>query len=162
MKPTIYYVLVAGLLAFGLLTDRPLLQRRARHGLSGPRRAPAGASSPATGRSSSPSWRSLNEAVWRNSSTDFWIGFKLWGAIPLTFLFAARQYADAAEAWPDEGRRGCPPNRGRSNERPDPLHPRPAQGIWHRRPGAEVGRPRHPRAARFSRCSAPTAPARRR
>ena len=31
----------------------------------------------------------LNEAVWRNSSTDFWVGFKLWGAIPLTFLFAA-------------------------------------------------------------------------
>jgi intracellular septation protein len=29
----------------------------------------------------------LNEAVWRNSSTDFWVGFKLWGAIPLTFLF---------------------------------------------------------------------------
>jgi intracellular septation protein len=24
----------------------------------------------------------VNEAVWRNSSTDFWIGFKLWGAIP--------------------------------------------------------------------------------
>ena len=31
----------------------------------------------------------LNEAVWRNSTTDFWIGFKLWGALPLTFLFAA-------------------------------------------------------------------------
>ena len=31
----------------------------------------------------------LNEAVWRNSTTDFWVGFKLWGAIPLTFLFAA-------------------------------------------------------------------------
>ena len=31
----------------------------------------------------------LNEAVWRNSSTDFWVGFKLWGALPLTFLFAA-------------------------------------------------------------------------
>jgi intracellular septation protein len=30
----------------------------------------------------------LNEAVWRNSTTDFWVGFKLWGAIPLTFLFA--------------------------------------------------------------------------
>src|SRR4051795_11349955 len=27
MKPTIYYVLVSGLLTFGLLTDRPLLQR---------------------------------------------------------------------------------------------------------------------------------------
>jgi intracellular septation protein len=31
----------------------------------------------------------LNETVWRNSTTDFWVGFKLWGAIPLTFLFAA-------------------------------------------------------------------------
>ena len=31
----------------------------------------------------------LNEAVWRTTSTDFWVGFKLWGAIPLTFLFAA-------------------------------------------------------------------------
>jgi intracellular septation protein len=27
MKPTVYYALVAGLLAFGLATDRPLLQR---------------------------------------------------------------------------------------------------------------------------------------
>ena len=31
----------------------------------------------------------VNELVWRNSSTDFWVGFKLWGAIPLTVLFAA-------------------------------------------------------------------------
>jgi intracellular septation protein len=31
----------------------------------------------------------VNEAVWRNSTTDFWIGFKLWGAIPATLLFAA-------------------------------------------------------------------------
>ena len=31
----------------------------------------------------------LNESVWRNSSTSFWIGFKIWGALPLTFLFAA-------------------------------------------------------------------------
>jgi intracellular septation protein len=31
----------------------------------------------------------LNEAVWRNTTTDFWVGSKLWGAIPLTFLFAA-------------------------------------------------------------------------
>jgi hypothetical protein len=30
----------------------------------------------------------LNELVWRNSSTDFWIGFKLWGFLPATFLFA--------------------------------------------------------------------------
>ena len=30
----------------------------------------------------------VNEAVWRNSTTDFWIAFKLWGAIPATLLFA--------------------------------------------------------------------------
>jgi intracellular septation protein len=26
--------------------------------------------------------------VWRSTSWDFWVGFKLWGAIPLTLLFA--------------------------------------------------------------------------
>jgi intracellular septation protein len=26
--------------------------------------------------------------VWRNTSTSFWIGFKLWGFLPATFLFA--------------------------------------------------------------------------
>jgi intracellular septation protein len=30
----------------------------------------------------------INEAVWRNSTTDFWIAFKLWGAVPATLLFA--------------------------------------------------------------------------
>ena len=88
MKPTIYYVLVSGLLWFGLATDRPLLQRV------------LGSSYPGL---DSDGWRKLtrnwaiffaimavlNEAVWRNSSTSFWVGFKLWGAIPLTFLFAA-------------------------------------------------------------------------
>lgn len=33
----------------------------------------------------------LNEVVWRTQSTDFWIRFKLFGFIPLTFLFAALQ-----------------------------------------------------------------------
>jgi intracellular septation protein len=33
----------------------------------------------------------LNEAVWRNASTAFWVGFKLWGVIPLIFLFALAQ-----------------------------------------------------------------------
>jgi intracellular septation protein len=88
MKPTIYYVLVAGLLTFGLLTDRPLLQRV------------LGSTYPgldATGWTKlTRNWALffafmavLNEAVWRNSSTHFWIGFKIWGALPLTFLFAA-------------------------------------------------------------------------
>ena len=88
MKPTIYYALVAGLLGFGLATDRPLLQRV------------LGSTYPGQDEDG---WKKLtrnwavffagmallNEAVWRNSSTSFWIGFKIWGAIPLTFLFAA-------------------------------------------------------------------------
>jgi intracellular septation protein len=31
----------------------------------------------------------LNEAVWRTTTTDFWVAFKLWFFIPATFLFAA-------------------------------------------------------------------------
>jgi intracellular septation protein len=30
----------------------------------------------------------LNEVVWRNFSTDFWVGFKLWGIMPLTVAFS--------------------------------------------------------------------------
>jgi intracellular septation protein len=33
----------------------------------------------------------LNEAIWRNSSTDTWVMFKVWGIIPLIFLFAMAQ-----------------------------------------------------------------------
>src|SRR5436190_1953365 len=88
MKPTIYYALVAGLLAFGFATDRPLLQRV----LGG---AYPGLDSTGWAKLTR-NWAiffafmaCLNEAVWRNSTTQFWIGFKIWGAIPLTFLFAA-------------------------------------------------------------------------
>ena len=88
MKPTVYYVLVAGLLAFGLATKRPLLQ------------AVLGGTYPGLDETGwtklTRNWAIffacmavLNEAVWRNTSTNFWIGFKLWGALPLTFLFAA-------------------------------------------------------------------------
>lgn len=33
----------------------------------------------------------LNEAIWRNFSTDIWIDFKVFGLLPLTILFAAAQ-----------------------------------------------------------------------
>jgi intracellular septation protein len=33
----------------------------------------------------------LNEIVWRNMSTDFWVSFKFAGVLPLTFLFALAQ-----------------------------------------------------------------------
>ncbi len=33
----------------------------------------------------------LNEAVWRNFSTDFWVAFKVWGTMPLTLAFTISQ-----------------------------------------------------------------------
>lgn len=33
----------------------------------------------------------LNEAIWRNFSTDFWVNFKVFGIMPLTMLFAGSQ-----------------------------------------------------------------------
>jgi intracellular septation protein len=88
MKPTVYYLLVAGLLGFGLRTGRPFLKMV------------LGSAYPGLDERGwillTRNWAlffafmaAVNEAVWRNSSTDFWVGFKLWGAIPLTFLFAA-------------------------------------------------------------------------
>jgi intracellular septation protein len=87
IKPTIYYCVAAGLLTFGITTKRNLLQMvlgSAYPGLS------------------ERGWQLLtrnwifffiamaiaNEAVWRTTSTDFWVGFKLWGALPATFIFA--------------------------------------------------------------------------
>lgn len=87
MKPTFYYFLVAAVLGFGLYTGRPLLKRVL--GSSYPGLEEEG------WRKLTRNWAlfflfmaALNEAVWRNSTTDFWVAFKLWGAIPLTFLFA--------------------------------------------------------------------------
>jgi intracellular septation protein len=34
----------------------------------------------------------LNEIVWRSFSTDTWVSFKVFGVMPLTFVFAALQY----------------------------------------------------------------------
>ena len=87
MKPTFVYALLAGVLGFGLVTRKPLLElllQTAYPGLS------------------AEGWRRLtinwtiffvamallNELVWRNTSFDFWTAFKLWGAIPMTFIFA--------------------------------------------------------------------------
>ena len=33
----------------------------------------------------------VNEIVWRSSSTEFWISFKIWGIMPLTMAFAIAQ-----------------------------------------------------------------------
>lgn len=87
MKPTIVYGMIAAILTFGLVTGRPLLQRLFESAYPG---------------LSAEGWRKLtrnwimffvvmgclNEAVWRNTTTDFWASYKLWGAIPLTLGFA--------------------------------------------------------------------------
>lgn len=87
IKPTIVYTTFAAILGFGLLTGKPLLE-----GL-------LGAAYPGLSASG---WRKLtrnwaiffiamavlNEIVWRAMGWDFWVGFKLWGAIPLTLGFA--------------------------------------------------------------------------
>jgi intracellular septation protein len=33
----------------------------------------------------------LNEVIWRNFSTDFWVAFKVWGTMPITVLFTLSQ-----------------------------------------------------------------------
>jgi intracellular septation protein len=87
MKPTVYYLMVAGILGFGLYTDRPTLKLvlgQAYPGLT------------------DLGWAKLtrnwaiffvamavaNELVWRSTSMEFWLGYKLWGALPATILFA--------------------------------------------------------------------------
>ena len=34
----------------------------------------------------------LNEIVWRTQSEVFWVNFKVWGLIPISFIFAASLY----------------------------------------------------------------------
>ena len=33
----------------------------------------------------------LNEVVWRTQSEEFWVNFKVWGLLPITFVFTAFQ-----------------------------------------------------------------------
>src|SRR5262247_1680690 len=90
VKPTIIYGLFGATLLFGLLTRKPLLEMVFDSVFS----------------LTEEGWRKLtlrwcvfffamavlNEIVWRSFSTDAWVSFKLFGAVPLTFLFAAAQY----------------------------------------------------------------------
>jgi intracellular septation protein len=87
IKPTLYYVMVAGILFFGLVTGRPTLKLVLGHAYPG-----------LTERGwnlLSRNWAifflvlaASNELVWRTMSTEFWLGYKLWGALPATIVFA--------------------------------------------------------------------------
>ncbi|MEO6215622.1 MAG: septation protein IspZ [Sphingomonas sp.] len=86
LKPTFIYASFAAILAFGLATGRPLLQMLLEAAYPG---------------LTQKGWRQLtinwtiffifmavlNEIVRHRFSYDFWLSFKLWGAIPLTLVF---------------------------------------------------------------------------
>lgn len=89
MKPTIVQLLFAAVLFGGLLFKRPLLK---------PLLASAWPLDDAgwVKLSSRFAWffiamAILNEAVWRTQSTDFWVTFKVFGIMGLTFVFVASQ-----------------------------------------------------------------------
>ncbi len=89
LKPTIIYLLFGGTLLGGLAFGKPLL----------------GTLFDQMFQLTEEGWRKLtwrwalfffalavlNEIVWRTQTTDFWVSFKLFGVVPLTFLFGALQ-----------------------------------------------------------------------
>jgi len=90
MKPTIINILFASILYFGkYFTKRPLLKIFFQNALD----------------LEDEGWKKLNyrwigffifiavlnEMVWRTQSEAFWVNFKVWGLLPISFLFAASQ-----------------------------------------------------------------------
>jgi intracellular septation protein len=90
LKPTIIYLLFGGVLLGGLAVGKSLLS----------------VVFDSVFNLTEPGWRKLtwrwglfflvlamlNEIVWRTQTTDFWVSFKVFGVVPLTFVFAALQY----------------------------------------------------------------------
>ena len=90
MKPTIINLLFAGILFFGkFFTKKPLLKIFFQNALN----------------LEDEGWKKLryrwilffifiaiiNEMVWRTQTEAFWVNFKVWGLIPISFLFAVSQ-----------------------------------------------------------------------
>ena len=90
MKPTIINILFAAVLFFGkYFTNKPLLKIFFQNALD----------------LEDEGWKKLNyrwiyffifvailnEVVWRTQSELFWVNFKVWGLLPISFLFAASQ-----------------------------------------------------------------------
>ena len=89
MKPTVLYALFAALLLGGLVFNQLLI----KHVL-----AEAFELNDEGWRRLTLRWGGfflglavLNEIIWRNFSTSVWVAFKVWGIIPLIFLFALAQ-----------------------------------------------------------------------
>ncbi len=90
IKPTIIYALFGAVLLGGLAFGKPLL----------------GVVFDSLFHLTAEGWRKLtvrwawfffvlavlNEIVWRNTSTNIWVDFKVFGVMPLTLIFGALQY----------------------------------------------------------------------
>jgi intracellular septation protein len=90
MKPTIINLLFAAILYVGMLIKKPLLKILLGAAL----------------KLKEEGWRILthrwigffialailNEIVWRTQSTDVWVNFKVFGILPITFLFTMIQF----------------------------------------------------------------------
>ena len=90
MKPTIINLLFAGILFSGTLMNKPLL----KYLLGGAIKLKEEGWSILTKR-----WIGffialaiLNEIVWRTQSTDLWVNFKVFGILPITFIFTLTQF----------------------------------------------------------------------
>jgi len=91
MKPTIINLLFAVILFFGkYITKKPLLKLFFQNAIN----------------LKDEGWKKLNirwiyffifvailnEIIWRTQSEVFWVNFKVWGLLPITFLFTASQF----------------------------------------------------------------------
>ena len=90
MKPTIINVLFAAILYGGILINKPLLKYLLGAAL----------------KLEETGWKILtqrwigffialailNEIVWRTQSTDVWVNFKVFGILPITFIFTMTQF----------------------------------------------------------------------
>ncbi len=87
LKPTVIYASLAAILGYGWLTNRPLLQ--AMFGTTYQGVSARGWALLTRNWAFYLAFMALlNEIIRHSFSTDFWVGFKLWGAIPLTMLFS--------------------------------------------------------------------------
>jgi intracellular septation protein len=112
LKPTIIYLLFAATLGGGLLFNKPLLAMVFD----------------AVFHLTEEGWRRLtvrwtlffvalailNEIIWRTQTTDVWVSFKLFGFVPLTFVFAALQYPLLMKYAPPEAANETTPPQNRA------------------------------------------------
>ena len=90
MKPTIINILFAVILYGGILINKPLLKYLLGAALK---------LEEAGWKILTQRWIGffialavLNEIVWRTQSTDVWVNFKVFGILPITFIFTMTQF----------------------------------------------------------------------